>query len=122
MPKTSRLVATRDTDLCCPTDEVVLVDRQTPLDTPEADAELATLAKALSHPTRVRIVRMLARREARMCSQIVDEFPAAQSTVSEHLRVLKAAGLIVGREDGPRIGYCIAPPALRRLKALVGAL
>ncbi|MCL4845119.1 MAG: winged helix-turn-helix domain-containing protein [Acidobacteria bacterium] len=121
MPKTLQLDTTSDTDLCCPTDEVVLVD-QAPLDSPESDVELAMLAKALSHPTRVRIVRMLARREARMCSQIVDEFPAAQSTVSEHLRVLKAAGLIVGREDGPRIGYCIAPPALRRLKALVGAL
>jgi len=121
MPKTSQLEAPPDTDLCCPTEEVVLVD-QAPLDTPDADVDLATLAKALSHPTRVRIVRMLARREARMCSQIVDEFPAAQSTVSEHLRVLRAAGLIVAREDGPRVGYCIAPAALRRLKALMGAL
>lgn len=121
MTKTLQVDTTSDTDLCCPTDDVVPVDRA-PLDTPDADAELATLAKALSHPTRVRIVRRLARREARMCSQIVDEFPAAQSTVSEHLRVLKAAGLIVGREDGPRVGYCIAPAALGRLKALVGAL
>lgn len=121
MPKIPQLDAAADTDFCCPTDEIVLVDGA-PLDTPEADVELAALAKAMSHPTRVRIVRMLARREARMCSQIVDEFPAAQSTVSEHLRVLKAAGLIVGREDGPRIGYCIAPAALRRLKALMGAL
>ena len=93
-----------------------------PLDDGEADAELAGFAKALGHPTRVRILRMLARKEARTCSLIVDELPLAQSSVSEHLRILKAAGLIRGREDGPRIAYCIAPAMLQRMKALLEAL
>ena len=93
-----------------------------PLDDDDADAELAAFAKALGHPIRVRIVRMLARKEARMCSHIVDELPLAQSTVSEHLRILKAAGLIVANESGPRVGYCIAPIALSRVKALLQAL
>jgi ArsR family transcriptional regulator, arsenate/arsenite/antimonite-responsive transcriptional repressor len=77
------------------------------------------LAKALAHPIRVRILRMLPQRDARMCADIVDELPLAQSTVSEHLRVLRAAGLVAAREDGVRTGYCIDAVALRRLKALL---
>lgn len=90
-----------------------------PTDTAVADEQLAGLAKALAHPIRVRILRMLAKRDARMCADIVDELPLAQSTVSEHLRVLRAAGLITAREDGVRTGYCIDPTSLRRLKALL---
>ena len=63
--------------LCCPP---VPEPANSPLaiaDTPETDEELAALSKALSHPVRVRIVRMLARKEARMCSHIVDELPLA---------------------------------------------
>jgi ArsR family transcriptional regulator, arsenate/arsenite/antimonite-responsive transcriptional repressor len=83
---------------------------------------LAAFAKAIGHPVRVRILRMLARKEARMCSHIVDELPLAQSTVSEHLRILKASGLITANESGPRVGYCIVPAALRRLKTLLEAV
>jgi ArsR family transcriptional regulator, arsenate/arsenite/antimonite-responsive transcriptional repressor len=90
--------------------------------TPAADAELAAFAKAIGHPVRVRILRMLARRKARMCSHIVDELPLAQSTVSEHLRILRASGLITADESSPRAGYCIAPAALLRLKALLDAV
>lgn len=93
-----------------------------PVEGPEADEELALLAKAAGHPARVRILRILSRKEARVCSQIVGELPLAQSTVSEHLRILKEAGLIRAREDGPRVGYCIQYPALRRFKALVAAI
>jgi ArsR family transcriptional regulator, arsenate/arsenite/antimonite-responsive transcriptional repressor len=89
---------------------------------PEADVQLAAYAKALAHPTRVRILRLLARKEARMCSHIVDELPLAQSTVSEHLRVLRAAGLVQANENGPCVGYCIVPAALRRMKQLLEAL
>jgi ArsR family transcriptional regulator len=88
----------------------------------EADDELATLAKALGHPARVQIMRLLVRREACICGDIVDELPLAQSTVSQHLKVLKEAGLIRGDIDGPRVCYCVEPRALRRLKALVGSL
>lgn len=92
------------------------------LEGPEADEELAKLTKALGHPARVRILRILSRREARVCSQIVDELPLAQSTVSEHLRILKEAGLVRSSQDGPRVGYCINFDGLRRLKALVAII
>jgi len=93
-----------------------------PLDDPKADADLAMFAKAAGHPTRVRILRMLARKEARMCSHIVDELPLAQSTVSEHLRILRSAGLVQANEKGPRVSYCIVPSALKRFKALLEAV
>ncbi|ABS27824.1 regulatory protein ArsR [Anaeromyxobacter sp. Fw109-5] len=93
-----------------------------PVEGAEADEELALLAKALGHPARVQIVRLLVRREACVCGDIVDELPLAQSTVSQHLKVLKDAGLIRGEIDGPRVCYCVEPRALRRLKALVGSL
>jgi len=93
-----------------------------PVDSPAADEELAAFAKAIGHPIRVRILRMLARKEARMCSHIVDELPLAQSTVSEHLRILRSAGLVQANEKGPRVSYCIVPSALKRLKALLEAI
>jgi ArsR family transcriptional regulator len=93
-----------------------------PVEGDEADEELASLAKALGHPARVKILRILARRNSCICADIVDELPLAQSTVSQHLKVLKDAGLIRGDVDGPRVCYCIEPRALRRLKALVGGL
>ena len=93
-----------------------------PVDGDEADVELAALAKALAHPVRVRIVRILIRENACICGDIVDELPLAQSTVSQHLKVLKQAGLIRGDVDGPRVCYCIEPRTLRRLRALVGGL
>jgi ArsR family transcriptional regulator len=93
-----------------------------PVEGAEADEELAMLAKALGHPARVQIVRLLVRRNACICGDIVDELPLAQSTVSQHLKVLKEAGLIRGEIDGPRVGYCVEPRTMRRLKALVGSL
>jgi DNA-binding transcriptional ArsR family regulator len=89
---------------------------------PGADAELAAFAKAIAHPTRVRILRMLAKKEARMCSHIVDELPLSQSTVSEHLRILRSSGLVRANEKGPRVSYCIVPSALKRLKTLLEAV
>ena len=93
-----------------------------PLEGPRADADLAAFARAVSHPVRVRILRMLARKHARMCSHIVDELPLAQSTVSEHLRILRSAGLVKANAKGPRAGYCIVPPALKRFQALLDAM
>ena len=108
--------------LCCPPGEPEAPSELRALEGPEADEELAKLTKALGHPARVRILRMLSRKEARVCSQIVDELPLAQSTVSEHLRILKDAGLIRSSQDGPRIGYCINFDTLRKLKALISIL
>jgi len=93
-----------------------------PIEGQEADRELAALAKAVGHPARVAILRLLARKNACVCGEIVDELPLAQSTVSQHLKVLKQAGLIQGEVDGPRICYCIDPRSLRRLKVLVAGL
>lgn len=93
-----------------------------PAEGDEADDELAALCKALGHPIRVKILRLLVRKDACVCGDIVDELPVAQSTVSQHLKVLKEAGLIRGEVDGPRVCYCIEPRALRRLRTLIAAL
>src|ERR1017187_2024184 len=107
---------------CCPAAEPLPPLNFQALEGPDADEELAKLAKAIGHPARVRILRMLSRKEAKVCSQIVDDLPLAQSTVSEHLRILKDAGLIRSSQNGPRIGYCISYEALRKLKALVAII
>jgi ArsR family transcriptional regulator len=89
---------------------------------PAADRELAALAKALAHPARVHIVRLLARREGCICGEIVEVLDLAQSTVSQHLQVLKEAGLVQGEVDGPRVCYCLDRAALARLAELVAGL
>lgn len=80
------------------------------------------MAKALAHPIRVQIVRILARTAGCVCGDLVEQLPVAQSTVSQHLKILKDAGLIQGTIDGPRVCYCIDPEGLRRLRVLVGGL
>jgi ArsR family transcriptional regulator len=87
-----------------------------------ADEDLARLAKALAHPARVRVLRLLARREGCIGCDIVADLELAQSTVSEHLRILKTAGLVEGEVDGPRVCYRLRRQGLARLKALVAAL
>ena len=87
-----------------------------------ADEELAALAKALGHPARVAILRQLGERGECICGDIVSTLPLAQATVSQHLKVLKEAGLVQGEIDGPRVCYCVDPAAVRRLKDLVGGL
>lgn len=86
------------------------------------EEELATLAKALGHPARVRIVRLLAERNACVCGDIVLQLPLAQSTVSQHLKQLKAAGIIQGEIAGPRVCYCLDQRVMKRLKVLIAGL
>ena len=78
---------------------------------PEADArsdvQLAALCKALGHPARIRILRQLLAEQGCVCGRIVEIMPLAQSTVSQHLKVLKKAGLIRGKVEGPATCYCI---------------
>jgi ArsR family transcriptional regulator, arsenate/arsenite/antimonite-responsive transcriptional repressor len=110
-------------DTCCAVEQATPTMGVDPAaDDSAADAEFAAFAKAVGHPVRVRILRMLARKEARTCSVIVDELPLAQSTVSEHLRILKNAGLVRANEQGLRVSYCIVPSALKRFKALLDAI
>lgn len=87
-----------------------------------ADEQLAEMAKALGHPARVAILRQLAEEGQCICGQIVSALPLAQATVSQHLKVLKDAGLVQGEIDGPRVCYCIAPEGLKKFKKLVAAL
>ena len=68
---------------------------------------VAKYAKALAHPARVAILKLLAGRQSCMCGDIVDELPLSQSTVSQHLKELKAAGLIKGEIEGAKVCYCI---------------
>jgi ArsR family transcriptional regulator len=88
----------------------------------DARLQLAELAKALGHPMRVRILELLLSRDACYCGQIVDELPLAQATVSQHLKVLKEAGLIVGEIEGLRTCYCASRERLAELHSLVGDL
>jgi DNA-binding transcriptional ArsR family regulator len=77
---------------CCPPEDNRPDLRS--IEGPEADEELAQMLKALAHPARVQIVRILTRRDSCICGEIVDVLPLAQSTVSQHLKVLKEAGII----------------------------
>lgn len=88
---------------------------------PTAD-DFAKLAWAIAHPARVQIVRLLIGREACVCGEIVDQLPLAQSTVSQHLKILKESGLIQGEVDGPKVCYCINAKRLEQLKKFVAGL
>jgi len=71
------------------------------------DAKIAKYAKALAHPARVAILQLLIQKQACICGDIVDELPLSQSTVSQHLKELKEAGLIKGDINGVKVCYCI---------------
>lgn len=88
----------------------------------DTDEELASLAWAVAHPARVRILRLLIARQGCVCGELVESMTLAQSTVSQHLKILKEAGLIRGQIDGPRVCYCVDPAGLQRLKELVAAI
>jgi ArsR family transcriptional regulator len=83
------------------------------------DEDLAQLAQALAHPARVAIVRLLQERQTCICGEIVEVLPLAQSTVSQHLKVLKQAGWVQGEIDGLRVCYCINPLAWEKFKSLI---
>lgn len=73
----------------------------------DRDNRIARYAKALAHPARVAILRVLIQRNACVCGDLVDELPLSQSTVSQHLKELKEAGLIQGDIEGRTVCYCI---------------
>lgn len=86
--------------------------------------QIATLAKALAHPARVKIVETLRRRRTCIGCDIVEEIGLAASTTSEHLRILKEAGLIIGEIARPRVCYSLNPAAvapLRRFLEVIAA-
>jgi ArsR family transcriptional regulator, arsenate/arsenite/antimonite-responsive transcriptional repressor len=73
----------------------------------QKEQDLAEFAKALTHPARITILKILAQHNACICGEIAEVLPLAQSTVSQHLKELKNAGLIDGTVDGPRSCCCI---------------
>ena len=84
-----------------------------PVDNNLADEDIALIAKALSHPARIQIIRLLLSKKTCIGGDIVDVVGLAQSTVSEHLRILKASGIIIGEITRPRVCYSLNPQRLR---------
>jgi len=93
-----------------------------PIVSSENDELLAKLAWAIAHPARVRLLRLLIAKSACVCGELVELMPLSQSTVSQHLKILKEAGVIQGEIDGPKVCYCVNADGLSRLKELVAEL
>lgn len=89
---------------------------------PMNDARIALIGKALAHPVRVQILRQFECRTPQMVQEIVEGGTLAQSTVSEHLRILREANLLFARKDGPRTWYCMRRSVLERYLSAVQAL
>jgi ArsR family transcriptional regulator len=85
------------------------------------DEAVAAFAWAVAHPVRVQLLKLLISRESCVCGELVEEFDLAQSTVSQHLKILKEAGLICGDIDGPKVCYCVNAASLKRFKRLVSS-
>ena len=103
---------------CCKNENVALPEPAAE----QIDEQIAQLAAALGHPARVAIVRLLKQRETCICGEIVEVLPLAQSTVSQHLKVLKEAGWIQGEVSGPRTCYCLHPKIIKHFRALLKTL
>ncbi|MFY7963321.1 MAG: ArsR/SmtB family transcription factor [Chitinophagaceae bacterium] len=86
------------------------------------EQELAAFAKALAHPARIAILKVLAEKSECICGEIVEVLPLAQSTVSQHLKELKDAGLIKGEVSGPKSCYCINWQNIEKLAGELGFL
>jgi DNA-binding transcriptional ArsR family regulator len=82
----------------------------------QKEQELAAFAKAMSHPARIAILKVLANKTGCICGEIVEVLPLAQSTVSQHLKELKNAGLVDGETDGAKSCYCINWKAFEKFK------
>ncbi len=84
----------------------------------EQEILLAEYARALAHPARIAILSVLAARSSCICGELVEELPLSQSTVSQHLKALKEAGLIQGEIEGPKTCYCLNPAGVQKLTKL----
>lgn len=89
---------------------------------PMSHERLARIAKALAHPERVRILEMFAESRPLMAHEIAAGSTLAQSTISEHLRILRRAGVVAVRRDGPRTWYCMQRPVLEAFTAATRGL
>jgi ArsR family transcriptional regulator len=98
----------------------VKLRREKPASTQSSQEKIAQIAKALAHPARVQILQTLLRRKTCIGCDIVEEIGLAASTTSEHLRILKEAGLIFGEIERPRVCYSLNPAALKPLAEFLG--
>ncbi len=86
------------------------------------DNRVAKYAKALAHPARIAILKVLTSRQTCICGDIVDELPLSQSTVSQHLKELKDSGLIKGEIEGAKVCYCIVEKEWKAAQAAINQL
>lgn len=93
-----------------------------PADEPLDAEELAVLLKALAHPARIRLLQHLAQHGTCYFGNLSDVVELAPSTTSQHVKVLKEAGLVLGSAEEQRMCYCVNPDRLAVLKRLVEAL
>jgi len=90
-------------------------------DDPDSTEAIAAIAKALGHPARLQIIRLLLEKQSCIGCDFVDDVGLAQSTVSEHLRILKSAGIVSGKIERPRICYSLNPDSLLPLAGFLNA-
>ena len=81
--------------------------------------QLAKAFKALGHPTRIKIVEHLIQINTCVCGEIVDIFPFSQSTISQHLKLLKESGIVCGEIEGPKTYFCVDKAVLNQIKTYV---
>ena len=82
----------------------------------------ARIFKALGHPTRLKIIEHLIAIDSCVCGEIVDIFPFSQSTISQHLKLLKESGIVCGEIEGPKTYFCVDKAVLKQIKAYVASL
>ena len=88
----------------------------------EQQNQIASIAKALAHPARIAILEFLLQHQSCICNDLVQELPLAQSTITQHLRELKAVGLIKGEIEGPKMNYCIDAAAWQQAQGILSTL
>lgn len=81
--------------------------------------QISKIFKAMGHPTRVKIVEHLIQINTCVCGEIVDIFPYSQSTISQHLKLLKESGIVCGEIEGPKTYFCVDKTVLKDLKAYI---
>jgi len=84
--------------------------------------QAAKIFKALGHPTRIKIVRHLIEIDTCICGEIVGIFPYSQSTISQHLKILKESGIVCGEVEGPKTYFCVDKTVLKQFKQFVNTL
>jgi ArsR family transcriptional regulator len=84
-----------------------------------ATEDIAKIFKALGHPTRIKIVEHLLKKNTCICGEIVDIFPFSQSTISQHLKLLKESGIVCGEVEGPKTYFCVDKDVLKQFKTYI---